>query len=166
MMVRESIAEGKKAREESLEQKKAAAADPKTIEDFEVYATYSKNTGKTSDEARKALTPEQRAAWDSLLAEKSRTARQDSSAQQKAEVKVAAVTTEGQIIETKHTKTGEDLFVVKAAERVERDVYNQWNATAKKLGGWYSSFRGNGAVPGFQFKTRENAQAFLKFLGG
>ena len=38
--------------------------------------------------------------------------------------------------------------------------------TAKRLGGWYSAFRGNGAVPGFQFKTRENADAFLKFLGG
>ena len=52
------------------------------------------------------------------------------------------------------------------AERVERDIYNHWNATAKQLSGWYSSYRAGGAVPGFQFKTRENADAFLAFIGG
>ena len=42
-----------------------------------------------------------------------------------------------------NTKTGEPLFVVKAGERVDREIYNEWNANAKRLGGWYSSFRGN-----------------------
>lgn len=118
------------------------------------------------NQARMEFTPEQREKFDSLNAEKSRGDRQAKADQQKTVVRVAAQTTEGQVVETKHTKTGEPLFVVKAADRVDRDIYNHWNATAKRLGGYYSSFRGAGAVPGFQFKTRENADAFLKFLGG
>ncbi|MFA7290879.1 MAG: LPD38 domain-containing protein [Rhodocyclaceae bacterium] len=163
---RDKIAENGKARKAALEEKKAAVADPKTLEDFNLYVTYSQNTGKTQKEAYQALTSEQKALWDSLAAEKTRSERANRVGAQRSEVTVAATTTEGQIVTTKHTKTGQDLFVVKAAERVERDVYTHWNATAKRLGGWYSSFRGNGAVPGFQFKTMENAQAFLKFIGG
>lgn len=163
---RADVEKSTKERKEALDQKKAAVADPKRLADFDLYAIYNRNTGKTSQEARAALTVEQRATWDRLAAEKSRSERQNSLAERKSEVSVAAQTADGQIVETKHTKTGEGLFVVKAAERVERDVYNLWNSTAKRMGGWYSSFRGNGAVPGFQFKTRENADAFLKFLGG
>ena len=163
---RADVEKSTKERKEALDQKKAAVADPKRLADFDLYAIYNRNTGKTSQEARAALTAEQRATWDRLAAEKSRSERQNSLAERKSEVSVAAQTADGQIVETKHTKTGEGLFVVKAAERVERDVYNLWNSTAKRMGGWYSSFRGNGAVPGFQFKTRENADAFLKFLGG
>jgi hypothetical protein len=66
------------------------------------------------------------------------------------------------IIETKHTRDNYDLFVVQLEKRVEREDYNKLIAAAKKLGGWYSSFKGNGAVPGFQFKTKESAEAFQK----
>lgn len=156
------IAEYEKNREET----KKAIADPQTVEDFRLYLRAKVSEGMTTKDARLALTPEQRIRFDTLEAEASRKARADRKESAATDVRVAAKTTEGQIIETKHTKTGEPLFVVKAAERVERDVYNQWNASAKRLGGWYSSFRGNGAVPGFQFKTRENADAFLQYLGG
>ena len=120
----------------------------------------------TFAEARMSPSPEQRAEYDRLRGEESRGGKDGRADQQKTDVRVAAQTTDGQVIETKHTKTGEPLFVVKAAERVERDIYNHWNATAKRLGGWYSSYRAGGAVPGFQFKTRENADAFLAFIGG
>lgn len=162
----------KAAREERAEQQKAAAAgmdNPVTLDDYKrILAAKAEEIGEgtTFGQARMAMTPEQRQRFDELTAEKSRDERRARADQQKTEVRVAAATTEGQIVETKHTKTGEPLFVVKSAERVERDVYNQWNATAKKMGGWYSSYRAAGAVPGFQFKTRENAEAFLKYLGG
>jgi len=55
---------------------------------------------------------------------------------------------------------------VQAEERVDRAVYQQWLDAARKLGGRYSSFRGNGAVPGFQFKTRDAAEAFQKYVSG
>ena len=139
--------------------------DPKTLDDFQRLLKIKTGEGMSYQDARMSLTVEQREAFDTLAAAATRSQRQARADQQK-DVKATVQTTTGDIVETKHTKTGEDLFVVKAAERVERDTYNQWNATAKRLGGWYSSFRGSGAVPGFQFKTRENAEAFLKYLGG
>lgn len=162
----EKVKRNKEERQQAREDAKQAVADPKTLEDFGLYLRAKINGGMTEQEARLSLSPEQRAKYDDLFAAETRSVRSKRSESAKAEVRVAAQTTTGQVIETKHTKTGEPLFVVKAADRVERDVYSQWNAAAKKLGGWYSSFRGNGAVPGFQFKTRENADAFLSFLGG
>jgi predicted RNA methylase len=141
-------------------------ADPQTLDDFNNLMRSQMAEGMTLAEARKTLTPVQRERYDDMAATKTRSDRGARKNEQKTEVRAAVHTTTGDIIETKHTKTGEDLFVVKAAERVERDVYNEWNTTAKRLGGWYSSYRGGGAVPGFQFKTRENAEAFLKYLGG
>jgi predicted transposase YbfD/YdcC len=154
--------------EHSARQAQAAEAikEPKTLEDFVIYLRAKLADGMTVTEGRMTLAPDQRARYDELSAEKSRGERSAMEDLRKTDVRVAAQTAEGQIVETKHTKTGIPLFVVKAAERVERKVYAQWNATAKRLGGYYSSFRGAGAVPGFQFKTRENADAFLKFIGG
>ncbi|MBK8772703.1 MAG: hypothetical protein IPM06_20065 [Rhizobiales bacterium] len=60
-----------------------------------------------------------------------------------------------------HAKTGIDLFVATAGARVERDVYIAMLAVARAHDGYYSAFRGNGAMPGFQFKTEANRQAFL-----
>jgi hypothetical protein len=153
-------------RQTAIAERTAGMQNPQTLEDYTNLLRGIMAEGKTLGEARMTLTPEQREQYDTLAAAKSRSERADRKNNQKTAVQATVTTTTGDIIETKHTKTGEDLFVVKAAERVERDVYNQWNTTAKRLGGWYSSFRGNGAVPGFQFKTRESAEAFLQYLGG
>jgi hypothetical protein len=158
-------AEAAKRKAERAE-RRAGMENPQTLDDFNNLLRSKMDEGMSLAEARKTLTPEQRERYDDMAAMKTRGERAARKIAQKTEVQAAVRTTSGDIIETKHTKTGEDLFVVKAAERVEREVYNQWNATAKRLGGWYSSYRGNGAVPGFQFKTRESAEAFLKYLGG
>lgn len=161
--VKQAMAE-RVARSKEIE---AGMENPQTLDDYtRILRSKMEEGGKTYGEARMELPPEQRARYDELAAEKSRGDRKALADQQRTEIRVASTTTDGQVIETRHTKTGEPLFVVKAAERVERDVYNHWNATAKRLGGWYSSYRGGGAVPGFQFKTRENADAFLQFIGG
>ena len=140
--------------------------NPQTLDDYtRVLRSYIKQ-GDTFKEAFSKLSPEQRETYDILFGETTRGDRKARADQQKTDVRATVTTASGDIIETKHTKTGEDLFVVKAADRVERETYNEWNTTAKRLGGWYSSFKGAGAVPGFQFKTKENAEAFLKYLGG
>ena len=33
-------------------------------------------------------------------------------------------------------------------------------AVAKRHGGWFSSFRGRGAIPGYQFKSEEARKAY------
>ena len=50
--------------------------------------------------------------------------------------------------------------MVRLEDRVSREDYLALLSSAKKLGGYYSKFRGNGAVPGFQFTGREQAEAF------
>lgn len=67
--------------------------------------------------------------------------------------------------ETIHAKTKAKLFVATANERVAGDVYSQMNAVAKANGGYYSSFKGNGAIPGFQFKSAEERGKFLAQMG-
>ncbi len=134
-----------------------AIKNPETWEDFQKY----KQLGYKIED----LPQEKRDLYDELHAEHNKEVAAKQT-ERKATVRAASGTVESSIVETKHTKTGEDLFVVKTAERVERDVYNEWNTTAKRLGGWYSSYAKGGAVPGFQFKTKENAEAFQKYLTG
>jgi hypothetical protein len=63
--------------------------------------------------------------------------------------------------ETKHGKTGEDVFVASIAKPVPRATYEQIAKVAKQHKGYYSSFKGSGAIPGFQFATKADRDAFL-----
>jgi len=105
------------------------------------------------------MSPEQLAAYDELVAE--------SMAEAKPEVVKAeteAVTTER--AQTKHTKTGADLFVVKMVGRVPKEQFRELSGKAKQLGGYYSSYSKGDAIPGFQFKTVEAADQFDQLLSG
>ncbi len=162
-------AEIKAARDEFKAQRDAAAealANPKSLQDFRGFMRHWMDRGETMNQAYLRLSPEQRQQYDALEAAQSKDGRE--AAKRRALVSVASAgdTTAGEVIATKHTKHGHDLFVVKLAERVERDAYDTLNSSAKRLGGSYSSYRGNGAVPGFQFRTREAAEAFQKLVGG
>lgn len=63
--------------------------------------------------------------------------------------------------ETTHGKTGEKLWVATATKRVDDAAWKATVAVAKRHGGWFSSFRGRGAIPGYQFKSEADRQAFL-----
>lgn len=142
-----------------------AVANPQTLAEFRQAVSYNMEThGESLREAFMRLTPEQRIRYDELEAESTKALREQAKAQAKTRVASAGQTTAGDIIETKHTKHGHDLFVVQLAERVSREDYDTLNNSAKRLGGSYSSYRGNGAVPGFQFRTREAAEAFRKLV--
>lgn len=143
-----------------------AIKDPKTLDDYKVWMRATMSGGKSFKEARMMLTPEQRAQFDDMAATDTRSKRKDTTEAQRTQVRVAGQTVDGDIIATKHTKKGTDLFVVKLAERVSREDYETLNTGAKRIGGYYSSFRGGGAIPGFQFTTREQAQAFVTLAQG
>lgn len=152
-------------RKQEIAEKIEGVKDPKTLDDFQNYMRVKIQDEKLSfADARMTLTPEQRAKYDKLVATKSR---QDRSYRKERDTDYVATNraeTDAEIVKTVHTRDNYDLWVVKAADRVEREIYNDWNATAKKLGGWYSSFKGRGATPGFQFKTEESAQAFQQYI--
>lgn len=159
-----------KAMRDEFKAKRAAEADalanPKTLQDFRGFMSHWVDQGETSQAAYLRLTPEQRQQFDALEAEQTKDQREAEKRRARVTVQSAGNTTAGEIIATKHTKHGHDLFVVQLAERVERDAYDTLNSSAKRLGGSYSSYRGNGAVPGFQFRTREAAEAFQKLVAG
>lgn len=159
-----------KAMRDEFKAKRAAEADalanPKTLQDFRGFMSHWVDQGETSQAAYLRLTPEQRQQFDALEAEQTKDQREAEKRRARVTVQSAGNTTAGELIATKHTKHGHDLFVVQLAERVERDAYDTLNGSAKRLGGSYSSYRGNGAVPGFQFRTREAAEAFQKLVAG
>jgi hypothetical protein len=83
-----------------------------------------------------------------------------------ATTQAAGAVASAQVIETEHTKLKHKLFVVQLGTRVERATYDLLNREAKALGGYYSSYRRDGAIPGFLFKTREPAEKFKVLADG
>jgi N12 class adenine-specific DNA methylase len=63
----------------------------------------------------------------------------------------------GKVTQSKHTKTGEDIWIVKPSERVSDDEFKLLKARAKANNGYYSSFAKN---RGFIFKSDEDANNF------
>lgn len=63
----------------------------------------------------------------------------------------------GKVTQSKHTKTGEDIWIVKPSERVSDDKFKLLKARAKANNGYYSSFAKN---RGFIFKSKEDANNF------
>lgn len=150
----------KKSRAEFDERRtalKKSLTDPETLEDFKIFIR-----SKGED----ALSPEQLAAYDELRAEENRE-RAKTTKETKATVEavdIGDITME--IVETVHSTKGHDLFVVTLSDRVERDVYKDLVSKARRLGGYYSSYKKGDAVPGYQFKTREAAEQFVALKEG
>lgn len=59
-----------------------------------------------------------------------------------------------------HTKTGAPIHVVKLTDFVGSGKFAEYKQMAKNLGddwGYWSAYKGNGAIPGFIFKDQQNA---------
>jgi len=172
-------------RQEKKAAKEKALTNPETLDEWEQFV-YKQGTAElTQDEikelnairspyeARKRimdrgenrLSPEQLVQFDEIRGINRKELEQ---AQKESKVSVTGVKTdtETSIEKTVHTKHGHDLFVVKLADRVDKDVYRSLNAAAKKLGGYYSRYSKDGAIPGFQFKTMEAARQFEAVVKG
>lgn len=130
--------------------------DPETLSQFRDFIRLR---------GEKALSPEQKARYDELIAEETK-AQKAKELEGKGTVTQVKTDAGMKYTETKHTKTGVPLHVVSLDSRVDREVFNELNRKAKMLGGYYSSFRGAGAVPGFQFKTKEAADQFMALKEG
>jgi hypothetical protein len=63
--------------------------------------------------------------------------------------------------ETTHAKKGYTLYVAVPSARVSKEDYKQLLGRAKIHNGYYSAYRGHGAIPGFQFKSAEDRAAFI-----
>ena len=70
------------------------------------------------------------------------------------------------LTQTKHTKTGEDLWVIGLKERISADEYKKLNAKVKAVGGYYSRYAktpDGKSIPGFIFKAEPTEQVFDVF---
>src|SRR6266511_5852243 len=68
------------------------------------------------------------------------------------------------LIEGRHEKRKCAVWVVQISQRVDRAVYNELNAKAKMLGGYYSNYIRSQA--GFQFLDKELAERFMALATG
>lgn len=65
------------------------------------------------------------------------------------------------LTQTKHTKTGEDLWIIGLKERISADEYKKLNAKVKAVGGYYSRYAktpDGKPIPGFIFKKEPSEE--------
>lgn len=70
------------------------------------------------------------------------------------------------LTQTKHTKTGEDLWIIGLKERISADEYKKLNAKVKAVGGYYSRYAktpDGRPIPGFIFKSEPTEEVFDVF---
>ena len=70
------------------------------------------------------------------------------------------------IHEGTHTKHGYEIFTVSINEWINRTKFNALNREAKEKSGRYSPYTKNGAIRGFIFRLRENAEEFVSLVCG
>ena len=71
-----------------------------------------------------------------------------------------------ELISTKHTATGNDIWVVTLKERLTAEDYKELKEKVKAVGGYYSRFAktpDGKAVPGFVFKNKPGIKEFTVF---
>lgn len=147
----------KEARRQKAAAFKKAIENPETLQEFNTFVKHKGDAALTTeqreifDELRTGITKEQKAA----------------SAERKAQISAVALdNTEMIICESVHTKKNIPLFVVRLSDRVEKHIFQDLNSRAKQLGGYYSSYKGGGAIPGFTFERKEAAELFTQIKDG
>ncbi|MCI4650871.1 methyltransferase [Phaeodactylibacter sp.] len=144
-------------RKTAIEERRKALENPETLSEFQTFIRWK---------GRSALTEEQNQRLEQLIADQT-LEKQKEEAKRRATVSQVNLDGVGmELKETKHTKKGYDLFVVELSDRVDREVFNELKGKAKRLGGWYSSYQGGGAIPGFQFKEKTAAEQFMALQKG
>lgn len=144
----------KQAEREAL---KKAIENPETLAEFNTFCRYK---------GEKSLSTEQRAQFDDLKAGRTREVKVK---EQERKNEIAAVSLQGVdmiLKESIHTRKNIPLWVVVLSSRVDKEVYNELNNKAKKLGGYYSTYAKEGAIPGFTFENEEGANLFMGLKDG
>lgn len=140
-------------REKMAESFVKAQTNPETLAE---YKEFIRVQGKSK------LSAEQLKAYDTLVAD---------SMLEEDKAKPKTVQGESEAVETTraettHAKKGHQLYVVSLVNRVSKEQYKELNDKAKEFGGYYSAYNKAGAIPGFQFKTIEEADQFEQVLKG
>jgi len=144
------IQDAAKEKQQAIAKRDKAIADPKSIDDFR---TLVRNKGL------QGLSADQKRTYEELVTVRNRGERKKKAP--KAEAVELANNDAFKLGKTVHSKKGHDVYVASLNERVDRDKYNALNKRAKTLGGYYSRYARDGAIPGFQFRDEETAKKFM-----
>lgn len=152
-------AEDEAKRKQRHDEYKDSIDNPKTAQDWQRKRNMAGGYHK--------LTPEQQAAHDEAYAAYRR---EKQPFKPKRETEVKQLGGEGKNLDftlTKnfHSKRGHDIFTATPGARVDRGSYDEMNAAAKKLGGWYYKKYGN-TPDGFHFPTEQARDKFLALQKG
>ncbi len=131
--------------------------NPETVEEFQTFVRYR---------GENKLSAEQAIKYDDLIAKRDRGNRkseEDKIKQQKSVAKPVDLPSNKtfELKKTVHAKKGIDLYVATLTERVDKDKFYQLKSRAKTLGGYYSRYNRDGAIPGFQFEDEKSARSFM-----
>lgn len=152
--------EVKKSREERvkmIDDYKKALSNPETLDEYKIFI---------NKKGKEQLTPEQLIIYDELVSGKTKEQR-DKELENKAQIQAVQLgDISMNLLETVHTRDNYPLFVVKLSGRVDSDVFKDLSIKAKRLGGWYSAYTKSGAISGFQFKEKEQAEKFMELEKG
>ncbi|WP_127840982.1 DNA methyltransferase family protein [Burkholderia gladioli] len=147
-------------RHAAIEQLIKATTNPETLDEFQIFIKHK---------GVQALTSEMRMRRDALVAAELADMAAVEAAKEHAQPVVIAGVRSGtsmRYLETEHTRDHYPLFVVQLEDRVSTEVYKTLSAGARRFGGWYSSYCRDGAIPGFQFKSKDSAEQFMSFGSG
>lgn len=95
----------------------------------------------------------------------------NSNVRKNSELNLVNLTDKCELIATKHTATGNDIWVVSIKDRLTSEEYKDLSAKVKAVGGYYSRFAktpDGKAIPGFVFKTEpgeKELKVFNDFFG-
>lgn len=145
-------------KEKENEETLKAIQDPQTYNDFVIWF----NSGSTCAD----FTPVQYELWDQLKTdhgiEQQEKEEQRNNVVRSQKLENMSVSLE----QTVHSKKGHDVFVVVLSERIDKDAYKELVSKCKQLGGYYSSYSRDNAIPGYQFKTEDSAKSFMSLIAG
>jgi len=142
--------------------------NPHTLEDF---ARISRvNEHKDFKSFYSSLSEPQQALYDELKSQSNNEKRLQEAERNKAAQALNSTAINGNtsatIYKGKHTKKGHDIWTVSLNDRIEKDDFDSYRNEAKALGGYYSSYRGGGSIPGFIFDSESSATEYLNLISG
>lgn len=148
---REHVLATREKRAQQVAIYKKALENPETIDEFKIFIKFN---------GAEKLSTDQRARYDALVTDQVRSARESDGAT-KAIIQGVSSQADMALVQTKHTRDQYDLFVVQLNRRVDASQFKELTIAAKRLSGWYSSYGRGGAIPGFQFKSKDAAEQFM-----
>lgn len=149
-----------KSRQKMLARKQQirdAVENPKTLEDFHIFFRCHKRGIKGMNAAQCAL-------YDQLIWERDR--KTEVTQEIKSLERLDLGDVDMYLHHTVHTQKGYDLWVVTFSDWLDHFDWDDAYEKARALGGWYSAYDKDGAIPGIQFKNEAGARTFMKLALG